>query len=283
MKNKIKVLCLAIMCAVAVIVSCRKANSDTVLSIPELSAQLQTSQAFNRYMLFSARLKRGLIADKYNLTKTTLKNFKAVVSANEATNKKETLANMAKSFTAAGIDNAKEFVFLNLNIQHYHDLLLHDFPQLKAMPTKDAIALLHKVYFDIEGNKAHEPSIKDLYAERQVNQQKRQLLKSVDKIHTLSELDPICYSVCNSNCFIAYANALAQAERVWDGTTFDCQATYEKDYNAAETYEQEADALYNWGVCLGDADDTLADSINAAGDANSECVASCSTSCLVAN
>ncbi|MBW4889959.1 hypothetical protein KXQ82_09540 [Mucilaginibacter sp. HMF5004] len=275
MKNKIKFLFLAIMCAVVVIVSCRKTNSNAVLSIPELSTQLQSSQVFNRYMLFTTRIKRGVLADKYNLTKATQEKLKAIWSEN----KKQTMANMAQSFTTAGVDNAKEFVFLNINAQRYHNLLLHDFPQLRNMPAKDAVALMHKIYFDIEGNQAHEPSIKDLFAERLLNQEKRGLLNSGDKKRTLDILDGACYSACATPCAKAYDDVLLSAEETFATVWFACQEDWDKEYNAAETYEDEVAANDKFNLCEGDAllayNTAIVDAIGTRTSCEAGCISQC--------
>jgi len=143
--------------------SCKKNTSNSVLAPTELSTQLRSSLAFNRYMLFTTRLERGIIAGKYNLTKENQKNVDVLMQAQ----KKETLNQICQDLTTAGIDNSKEFIFLNINAHHYRNVLIQEFPQLKNMAPKEAVSLFNNLYFK-EMNHP-KPDLASLLEQRKIN------------------------------------------------------------------------------------------------------------------
>ncbi|PTR01155.1 hypothetical protein C8P68_101388 [Mucilaginibacter yixingensis] len=110
----------------------------------QLVDQLKASATFNRFMSYNERFKSESIADKFNMSAQTRKNLVVLINKNE---KETSIKQLADEFKKAGVDNAQDFITLNINRKRFYDQLVNEFPELRKINSINKVRLFKAAYY----------------------------------------------------------------------------------------------------------------------------------------
>ncbi|MEO6522076.1 MAG: hypothetical protein ABIN91_10390 [Mucilaginibacter sp.] len=157
--------------SVLILGSCRKSSSlisqDGAVDTVQIVNDLKASPSFNKYMLFTVRLQRGLLTDKYNLNHATISSLNQIASHHD----RKPISQIAADMTKAGVDNAREFVFYNINRRNFYQIVKKEFPALQKLTPKERQKIFKAAFYSDPKHKKN--NFQKLLVERKLTQAQR--------------------------------------------------------------------------------------------------------------